>query len=61
MNEKTEIKKENPREYRTKTGEVRTDKLLPIVFYDNRNGGSYCIGNNKFKRDKRRYKRVARR
>jgi hypothetical protein len=47
---------ENVRAYITKTGNMRTDKLKPIVYHDNRKGGSYNYGKNLAKREKKALK-----
>jgi len=60
MEEKTEkqlILEKTPRAYFTKTGNFRKDKLRPIILHDNRTKGSYYIGKNALKRDKRALKK----
>lgn len=46
----------HPRAYVTKNGKVREDKLKPIVYHDNRNGGTYMYGKNASKRAKKALK-----
>jgi len=47
---------QNVRAYFTRTGNLREDKLRPIVIHDNRKKGSYHIGKNAMKREKRALK-----
>jgi tRNA A37 threonylcarbamoyladenosine dehydratase len=48
----------NVREYLRKNGKVRADKLVPVVFHDNRRGGEYNVGRNAIKREKRRQSKL---
>jgi hypothetical protein len=43
----------DPRTYVTKTGRVRYDRLKPVTVWNNKDKGSYCIGKNEAKRQKR--------
>jgi hypothetical protein len=42
-----------PRTYITKTGKVRTDKLRPLIKWNNKEKGSYNVGKNAYKRAKK--------
>jgi hypothetical protein len=45
----------NVRDYITKTGKLRKDKLKPLIYHDNRNG-PYNYGKNASKRAKKALK-----
>lgn len=56
--DKESMEKESPiiknvREWICRNGKVRKDRLRPIVFHDNLNKGSYYIGKNAAKREKK--------
>jgi hypothetical protein len=48
---------QNVRAYYTRTGNLREDKLRPIIIHDNRKQGSYYIGKNAMKRAKKEMKK----
>lgn len=50
---KKTIEQELGREVLTKGGVVKIGKLAPLVYHDNRKSGSYNVGQNRIKRDKR--------
>jgi hypothetical protein len=45
-----------PRAFITKSGKIRADRLSPIIYHDNRNGGAYDYGKNAEKRAKKSLK-----
>jgi hypothetical protein len=44
---------EHPRVVKSRNGVIKKDRLAPIVYHDNRNGGSLFMSRNQMKRDKR--------
>ncbi|VVB50703.1 Uncharacterised protein [uncultured archaeon] len=39
------------RKVKTKTGNVKEDHLAPVLVWDSRKQGTYCIGKKQYKRD----------